>query len=356
MTRSGFAASHQVEVKVAPPDDQDNALPVASGRVDYEGADATTRARCSLTVDDPEYVPSDPEDILAPFGQELQVWRGARGEELHSLGVFLIQDVDSDDDGDGGVSITLNGLDRSQRVIDAKFESAGSIGSGTNYVTEMASVLQEGFPQVTMADWPSTGDLLPRIIYQEGEDRWVFLQNLAAALGYEIFFDRDGDCRLEAIPDPLAIGDHVHLHEGRDGILLRVNKAWSREDAVNKVLVTGENASESPASGVAVDQDLSSPTRWDGPFGRVPHFESFEYLTSDDQCETAAQGILNQKRGIGQRIGFGAIVDPTVDVGDAVHVHRERLGLDEVHILDTLGVPLSATEEMSGTTRIARIT
>lgn len=313
---------------------------------------AASRGRCDLTLidEDGTLVPTDPSDALTPYGNELQVYRGVllpTGEELVSLGVFRIDQV-SIEDGDQGVTLQVSGLDRSGRIIDARFEDPYQVAAGTNYATAIAAVLQAGWPEIPL-DLTTTSKTTPQIVANEGDDRWKFAQDLAAAIGHALYFDGDGTCVTRPVAG--AGGATLTLAEGEGGVLITAGRSWNRQGTFNRVIATGENTGDTPARGVATDENTASPTYYHGPFGRVPRFYASPFITTDAQAADAAAAILARELGTTQQVNFGALVNPALEPGDVVQITRQASGIDETHVVDGLTIPLTTTETMTGRTR-----
>lgn len=330
-------------------------LPVTGGAVTLDQA-AATRGRVDVTaVDDGTsgLVPTSPDDDLAPYGNEVRAHRGITYPdgtvELVSLGVFRIDTLDVADNGDQ-LEIRLTGLDRSARVIDARYEEAGQIDSGTSVTTAIAAqIAAAGITDDLTSDTVSY--TTPLTILEAGGDRWQTIQSLATAAGMTVYFDGDGlpVARIVATPadNPVAT-----LAEGAGGVLLQAGRNWNRQSAYNRVIATGEKTGDTaPARGVATDDNPLSPTYYYGRFGRVPRFYSSPLLTTDAQAESAAAAILARELGTTQQISFGALVNPALEPGDVVQITRERTGINEAHVIDQLTIPLSADQPMSGRTR-----
>jgi hypothetical protein len=214
-------------------------------------------------------------------------------------------------------------------------------------------VLTEAWPEIT-TDFQSTSYTTPALIAQEGDDRWAFAQGMAQALGMVLYFDGDGTCVLT--PDVLS-SPVLDLAEGEGGVLLAASRQWTREGTFNRVIATGENTGETaPARGVATDDNALSPTYYFGAFGKVPRFYASSFITTDAQALEAAQAILNRELGTTESVNFGAFVLPHLEPGDTVTITRARSGIDEDHVLDSLTIPLAATESMSGQTRARVVT
>lgn len=351
-----LSTSHKlsVEVKIVGSDE------VLEGLIDGQvtlDATAAVRGSVDLTfIDDGtlDLTPTNPTDRLAPYGNELQVSRGieyANGTtERVSLGIFRIESVEVSDSGTG-TQIRVSGLDRSIRVSDAKFDLPGQINANTTVATAILDIVQPGYEGADNSRFEGIEFPLPRVAYEEGADRWEFAQQIASRAGGELYFDGDGELILKAVPD-IRSEPVAQIAEGTDGVLLSVARRWTREEAFNRVIVTGESMNQDPAyRGDVYDDDDTSPTYYFGPFGKVLRFERSDLVGSAAQAEAAASGILNKQLGTFSEIEFGSIVQPHLEPGDVVRVTRDTLGIDENHIIDQLTIPLTAAGDMSGKTR-----
>jgi hypothetical protein len=319
---------------------------------------AAVRGRCDVTVADDGslgLVPDSPSSLLAPYGNEIALARGLfypdGSTELVGLGVFGIQSAEVTDSTEG-MQIRIAGLDRSARIIDARFEAPYQITAGTNYAIAIANTLHQAWGDLPI-NFASTDLRTPTLIAQEGDDRWEFCQQMATAISMSLYFDGDGVCVLTPITstDPVAT-----ISEGKDGVLLEADRNWTREGTYNRVIATGENTGETmPVRGVATDDDPFSPTYYFGPFGRVPRFYSSPFITTVSQANAAAQSILQNELGTTEQVNFGSLVLPYLEPGDVLRITRQRAGIDEEHMLTSLTIPLSAAASMSGQTRASRV-
>lgn len=320
--------------------------------------DSTASIRGSLDlmlIDDGTLglIPTTPFDELAPYGNEIQVKRGVRfadgSTEMVSLGVFRIETVEVTDTGQG-TQIAISGLDRAARVIDARFDTPGQVDATTTASTAIEEVITGGFGQAEF-DFEDVPYGLPKVTWEEGADRWEFAQRLATMAGAELFFDGDGILVLRTIPSP-SDAPVAFIAEGQNGVLLSVAKRWTREEAFNRVIVTGESMDTGvPYRGDAYDDDSESPTYYFGDFGKVIRFERSDVVGSAAQAESAAVGFLARNQGTFSEIQFGSVTLPHLEPGDVVRVTRSSLGIDEQHVVDQLDIPLLADGDMTGKTR-----
>lgn len=334
----------------------EDSIPIVDGSVTLD-RNASIRGQCDLTI--PDMVPTTAQSLLAPYGNELAIYRGIdfgpSGQELISLGRFRIDSVES---AEPGRSVHVTGQDRSAVVSDARLEALYTVDAGTNYVAAIRALIEAGLSGATVFPFAlgSTVHSTPEIIVQEQSDRWDTAQSWAQSCGLELYFDGDGVCVARSEPD-ITTGPIVFdIDEGPGGILIDVGTTWDRQRIYNRVIAIGENpASGAIYRGVATDSDPSSPTYYFGPFGKVPTFFASPLLATDGQAAAAALTILRRVTGQTQSVKFDAIVAPFLEPGDIVHVTRSTLPINgSPHLIESLSIPLSPTGMMSGTTRTRR--
>ncbi len=350
--------AHRVSTTIllTDPDGATTALDVIEGSVTLDGTSAT-RAACSLTIaPDPDLIPKLVTDPLAPYGNTLTISRGVTysdgtNEEI-PLGVYLIDATTIDDSGTD-LPIIVSGLDLSRRLTDAVIERADQIAAGTLCTDAIETLVREVEP-LTVFDLDVSTITLPLLGYSPGEDRWDICQAIAQAAQCDLYYDSRGILVMRQHPTT----DVVDLVVSEGEILTSASKAWTREDAVNRVVVEAENSTGDPVLGVAIDDDPNSPTVYGGPFGRLTFtWNSGEYIDGvsvQARADAVAETILSQKLGTGQQISFGSLVDPRLEPFDVVQIKRDRLGLDDLYIVDSITFALTDAE-MTVQTRTARV-
>lgn len=319
-------------------------LAVTAGKVTYDRG-AAVYARCDVTLAEPLQL-----NRLRPEGYELVIRKGIRytdGEtELIPLGVFPIQAGSTP----GSTMVTqIKASDRSQTVSDARIEDAYQVASATNYVTAIRALIDDGVPGLSY-NLGTTTRTSPLLTFASQDDRWLQASGMAKSLGSWLVFDGIGQLTLRAEPTfaDLPVWSFV---EGDDGVLLEATLELDRGPAYNKVIAESSNAANGDVyRGEAVDDDPTSPTYYYGPFGHKPRFYSSPFLTSDDQAAAAAASILSAGLGISTSLNMVAVPNPALEPGDAVLIRREALGVNEVHLIETLTLDLG-TAAMSATSR-----
>lgn len=357
-----IAYSHRLAIEAVLVDALGNEtdLEIVDGHVSLD-AKASIRGHLDLSVaPESALIPSEPTDPLAPYGSEIRVSRGVEypegDRELVALGVFRIQDVEVNDEGES-LSLLITGLDRASVVVDARFEEPYEVAAGTNYAAAIQETLEAGYPEIE-CDFISTTLTTPALVAEEGADRWEFCQEMAKAMGCSLYFNGEGVCVLTPIVSFVSGTPDWELVEGDGGVLLSAGRRWTREGAFNRVIATGENLGETdtPSRGIATDENPLSPTYYYGPFGRVPRFYRSEFITTDEQAAGAAAAILAKELGTSQQINFGSVVNPKIQPDAIVRIDRSRAGISsEDHIVDSVEIPLTADGKMSGQTRSTQV-
>jgi len=315
-------------------------IPVTGGTVKGDRGGFVRRS-CDVTVADPDLIPLLAGDALAPYGSELRLWRGVvlpdGREELVAVGTFVVWDVESAEPFDG---VRVTGYDRMRLVQQARFPFPTSPQT-RSAIELVSSLVLEPVPWATILIDPALRDAtVPRSVALQ-RDRDQPVTDVATALGAEIYSDAYGGFVLAPIPDPSG-PPVARFQRGEGGVLVSRRRKLSREGVYNACVASGQQAGDEPVvtSDLIIDSDPMSPTYWDGPFGHAPTFYSSSFLTTKNQANDAARAILRDQVGLVRSLGFDAIPNPALEVGDVI-------GLDsddgyEQHILETLTMPLGA--------------
>jgi hypothetical protein len=361
LSAEALAQSHKVSTLVEVLTDGEVVETVANtteGNVSYD-ANSAARARLDMTVAGCEcLIPLAEDSLLAPYGNEIRVSRGI-GDQLIRLGVFRIDR--SSVVSQAGESVRVSCSDRASRFIapDGAFETPGSIASGQTVGDAIITdVLLPSWPDMPYdaTAFDAVTVPLPAIAWEEAEDRWAFASGLAQSIGAELYFDRDGSLTIQPVPTAASGNPVATIAEGEGGSLLSVERDIDRGPVVNRWIVTGENTDEdAPVRGEAIDDNPLSPTYYYGRFGKKLDTYANSFITTANQANDAAAGLLARSIGRPDVVSFSALVDPARNPSDVIRIEREVLGLAEEHILDTVSIPLSAEGEMSGQTRATQI-
>ena len=328
-------------------------LAVVSGSVKYD-FNAPIRASLDLVVKPTATVgfPTQAADPIDVSGKEIIVYRGidygGGDTELVSLGYFRIDTDEQSIPVDR--PITIEAPDRMAGIIDARLEQPRQYNSAWTYGDALEDLFSEVYPDVVI-EWDDSTDgrHIGSSVVQD-EDRYALAADLVTAVGKIFYYDHRGIVVVRDLPDPNdVVGEIRH---GSRGTLTALRRRRSRVGAVNIIVATGEATDErAPARGVARDDNPSSPTFWQGPFGPVPGFYSSPLLVNDAMAMKAARTILDRRLGLNYAVDLAAVPNPAVEVGDSLAVsYSDEVGT-EIHIVDQLTIGLQAGDAMPATMR-----
>ncbi|GIG64254.1 DUF5047 domain-containing protein [Phytomonospora endophytica] len=324
-------------------------IPLVEGKVTLSSTE-DIRGRLTATIVDPtgDLVPIGAGG-LSPYGSQLHVWRGARipgaRSELVSLGWYRIQEtkvIESYRQNragvwvSGGARIEVEGLDRMSAVQDSRFLAPGKPKRGATCVGELRRLCRGLIP---LSTWAVDDEPVPKSLVYE-ESRLEAVQTLASALDAAAYAGPDGTM----IVRELAAGkSSVHTFTGSaSGGLLGCAFVTSRDGVYNAVVARGEASDKkAPRQATAYDVTPGAPTRWDGPFGRVPTFYVSKVIKTKAQAEKTARSRMDSLiRGRDREIAITAVPVPWLEPGDVVTVRTPRLEFSGR--LLTVDMPLSA--------------
>lgn len=320
-------------------------------------ATADVRGTLDLTVADP-WPAGNTTGHLVPYGTELAVSRGVvfgNGRiERAPLGIYRITDVEQDDAPDGPLRIAA--ADRMSAIIDGRLVAPVQYPATALYGVVVADLVQAVLPG-QLIEWDDATNLeaIGRNVVAE-EDRAAFLRDLVTALGKVWFFDYRGILVIRDPPDPTL--PVIDIAAGRNGVVVSIARALTREDMYNAVIATGEGVDGvAPTYGAAYDLDPTSVTYWHGSFGKVPEFFSSPLLTTNTKAQKAAKSMLIKALGLPYAVSFGMVPNPALEPLDAVRVlyppraARSPDDAVELHVLEQLTIGLGADTAMNATTR-----
>lgn len=329
-------------------------LPIVSGDVVLDGS-ADIRGTASLqtpaaaTSEGASAFPVVSADPLAPYGNEIFLRRGVLMGNTTlwtALGYYRIDTPSQSSAPKGAISIAAS--DRMSGVIDNRLPMPRQFASSRTVGSVVSELVLEVYPSAVI-EWDDATefDLVGRAVITD-EDRFKFLNNLVTSRGKVWYWDRRGVLVIRDLPGEGSSVFDVSYGEG--GVLIEFSRRLTREGVYNGVVASGEAAdTQVPVSRLVVDDNPLSPTRWGGPFGRIPLFFSSSLITSADQALAAASTLLRRRLGLPYSVDFSSIPNPALEPHDPVKiVHPDGFS---THIIGSVTIPLSAQGAMTATTR-----
>ena len=326
-----------------------------------------TSGTLTFANDDGTMLPVDDEDHpLAPYGQELLVYRGVRygdgSEELIPQTPLRITAVGSPD---GGQTVVVRVFDRMWRVKRNKLEKPFTIAKGTLVTTAIEDLLRRAWPGIGEFETVPTGEVTPVVVLDASADPATEATKLATSLGYELYFDRDGTPQLHPLFDTTDSPPVWTYDDGSTSEFLpQTAEAWSNlglstvgidwdtEDTFNVWIVRGENSTnDTPFVGTWRHTSAGSPLRYGGRFGNAVSFTSDPNVTSTSMATASARAKALEELGVSEGVSIPAMLNPAIALSDPILIVRARLGLNQVHLVDQYTVPLRSASQAIGTRR-----
>jgi hypothetical protein len=362
--KNAVAIDHVVvsKVEVWATDQKLQEINVSSGSVNVSSSNAVRRT-CNLELvtdrTSNSLVPDNQFDLLTPFGNELRLFRGVQyydgTQEYVPLGVFVITSVEIKDTNDG-VSISLNGVDRSIKISRNKWTEPYQMTSGT-LEASLEDLLKDRYDDVEFA-FPTTNVSVNQVVLglENDNDPWRDVVEIAGLVGYDIYFDANGVIQLVQFPSLDGSIVVASFQEGSGTTVTSLNRTITTTETFNGVIYTIEGSDVPTPIRVEVwDEDSTSPTYRFGVFGEVPIFIETSILATEAEAIKAATSLLNTYVGSQEVISWEGIVDPSLDVQDVVYVKSNGAKVDRLVILDSLDIPLEPEATMTARARTVRL-
>lgn len=293
------------------------AVPVSAAA---EESDRTLRVPERVTFSVPRWyrgmswAPVGDDHPLAARGQRLHVKLGVGivgGQvEWFQRGVFLIEDTAVDGDTVSVTAVGLLALVDEARLV-SPFQPTGTLTSTLRALIEPALT-------VVVSSSLEDRDVPAGINYDE--DRLTAVYELLDAWPADAVVDPAG--YLAVAPLSTSTTPVLELTNGVGGTVISSTGSSAREGVANVVVARGTGPDGAQVQGIAYDTS-GGVTAYGGTFNPlpVPFFYFSPLLTSVDECNTAAEGILaRRRRDVGGEYRVEMVPHPGVQVGDIVSI------------------------------------
>ena len=347
-------------------------FPIETCRVTLDRT-AAVRRTCTVTVA-PEMVGTVDmswQALFAADGNEIRPWYqvtfpdGTVDEVI--LGTFTIVESQTTFTGTD-VVVKVSGSDRSYLLSEAEQLSPLTLPSSTVAVAieTLVSQFSYGFP-VSFIITPTTA-LLPSTgaIVKPGKTVWSQVQDLAASISYEAFFDPYGNLVAQPIPNPSAGSQLVTVDTTSSGGsgLVSATAVSSRKKIYSVFGVVG-NGTESVLDtttglyvnkkvavyGQASDLNPADPTYVYGNFGEIGKLTRTGLVSSQSSADTMAAGLLQLQQGAMTGLNVEILPFPVLDAWDVVGVNIPMLGVNGSYVVDGWDVQIHFTGTQTLTVR-----
>lgn len=294
----------------------------------------------------PEFWPTLATDPLTPYQTVANVKAGIQygdgSRELFDVITGRVGDVTRNADG----SVTARVDDLAADVIGYRFEQPQSSETIT-VLQQIRRLIQDALPSATFGTDDVTDADTPRLTWDE--DRGKALDDLAEALGGRWYALGNGDFVVRRFPYDVGVSVRDIL-DGPAGLLNSGAPSLTRDGAANSVTVVVERFDGgTPFRVQARDNSPTSPTRFDGPFGRVSQIIKVQTPLTVGEATIYARAQLNASTALSSQWSVSMVPDFTLEPGDTVTL--ESRGVRSVQLIDSITYPLGTNGTMSLHTR-----
>lgn len=312
-------------------------LPISDGEITVDG-EQDIPGEVTLTVPagaGRELVPVNALDPLATFGQRLHISRGVTypgpgyeqrfGGRFASLtnegipqGWFLITATDPDYL-TGELKVTALSLER--LFEDSLLTQPYQVLPGGTYLSEARRFVGNRAPFRTALPAGVTDRPIGSKTVLEGT-RLEILKRLGAAWPARFRFALAGAVEVFPSVDRLNRTPVLTLRTGERGVVAKWDAPRSRDEIYNGVFARGEDedAAGRVVEGYAVDNNRSSPTYWEGPFGQRPLEYSSPFLKTNAQAAKAARTMLARRLRRTRTVTVEMVPDPRIQLDDYIEL------------------------------------
>jgi hypothetical protein len=257
----------------------------------------------------------------------------------------------------------ITAMDRAMLV--SEFQIVDDRPLNKPYVQMIEDLLDETIPGanfmvgagVSLTKAPAPGKSISK-----GSNRLSEIVAMADVLSARFYNDPLGRFRLDFFDPtatPLTVWD---VNDGPEGVLLSMTQSFSRAEQYNALGITYTPDTDDAdwVSHVVYvhDDDPTSPTFYNGPFGRKNIFfeEEYDHLPSVAEADALAYRKLAEYTGATRGLAIDAVYNPLLQPGDHIAVTFPETGEVESHIVERITLTLGTAANMQIETRLKRDT
>jgi hypothetical protein len=241
----------------------------------------------------------------------------------------------------GGISLRIHCNDLAYPIKRNKWSQPFTIPDGTNYGDAVWLMLTNRMPSLAQGPrrWTSTTRVAPLMVFgaQPGGDPWQDAREVAAAIGYEVFFDNGGVPVFQPVPDP-RVGDPVfEFSEDSVRLVAEAEREFDSKATINHYIVIGQStSSQNAVAAEAYDNDKSSPTYVGGDYGVVTDVITLPNLTTQEDCQSAANAALYNSLGTSDQVTITVVPHWALEPGDIIKIKVSEVRADALYMIQQL--------------------
>ena len=244
----------------------------------------------------------------------------------------------------------ITGRDFVKKLQKAKFANTTAFSAGANIGTTIQNIATNG--GIVKFNFAATTKTLPAVVtFDRGTERWAACEELAAAAGYELFFNAFGYLTFRPYVDPLTAPLSYSFRDGALSNLAAFTKSTTDNFMYNHVVFYGDGTDNSLVFGEATNTEPSSPTRI-AAIGRRMYFRSSAFVPDNTTATANAEAILGVSALEQYDMSLTTIVLPWLEAAEAVEVETSTdVPTDPTrYLLSSFTIPLDLSA-MSGSAK-----
>lgn len=284
-----------------------------------------------------EFWPTSTTSVLTPYQTVANIRAGIEygdgSRELFDIITGRVGDLTRNPDG----SVSARVDDLAADVVDFRFEQPQNATPRISIVSQIQRLITDALPSATFGtNDVDTNAQTPPLTWDE--DRGKALDDLAQAVAGRWYALGNGDFVVRRYPYDvgMAVQD---IFDGPEGLLVAGAPTISRDGAANSVTVIVERFDGgAPFRVTARDNSPTSPTRFDGPFGRVSQIVKVQTPLSQGEATQFARRLLNASTALSSKWSVSMVPDYTLEPGDTVRL--ESRGVRDTQLIDAITYPL----------------
>jgi hypothetical protein len=241
---------------------------------------------------------------------------------------------------------TITGIDKFAFLdgqLNGRLDATYSIPLGTKVIDAIKAVLATSNVNDPVAPLLIIGsDVTPYTIYQEfGNTFGDVVLELNKILSYNMFYDVHG--RFNCVPDVLnSLKDSKWDFNTNSKVFLGIQQQYNFKDAYNIVMVIGDNINGNIATGIATNNDPTSPLSVFKIGARLAPPITDAVIDTDERAQARANYELKRYAALAVNATIKCIPLLHFDVDEIITVTDDKENLDnERFLINSLDIPLS---------------
>ena len=325
-------------------------LRVIDGQVECSLGSQVTR-RASLTLD-PRYYPSGPDDVLAPYGNRINIYRGIESND-REFWFQIFHGRISKVERKPRQPMTLTAVDRAAEVEENEFEAAEESLPYNTLTEEIIRLIREGVPGAQFTAYDHLAGTAGAQVFTDS--RASACDQLADSGGAFWYALADGRFTIRRVPwayqadgvdtQPVVTYDEYGTGPFGSGTISDWTMSMSRENLYNIVVGTADQPDGGePRRDVVRDTNAESPTYIGGKFGKRVLKAAFPSASSAGVVRDGAAALLRRSRAAADATTWEMVPDCSLELGDVVELAFQDQRL--VRTVSDMTIPITAEGSM----------